>query len=215
MSSNKTISINPNLFNLKQSKTKKNNKESKEKPLISHNIVKKHILKRIKQHKQQETTSLENNKKKKDTSLASEIKKDIKENTSTTSSSYNDEFMDSLNYLQNLSTQRKIKNDNEKKQKQKENLDNKTIKNYQSSSQRPSSQSTSSIYPSSFIHIDLPEELMFDKVTTISNENPIKLNTTNIKDTIPYGILKNGNKPTYRVWNKTQRNNIVTNSNSA
>jgi len=60
------------------------------------------------------------------------------------------------------------------------------------------------------INIDLPEELIHS-VNPINNE-PIHINQ---KDDVPYGILKGGIKPSYRQWNKTQRNNIVTNPNSS
>ena len=43
---------------------------------------------------------------------------------------------------------------------------------------------------------------------------PIQLHTKT-HDTIPYGILKGGSKPTYRDWTKTQRNYDVTNPQAA
>ena len=64
--SNKTISINPSLFSVGGSKTKKN-REKREKqklvPIISPSVLKNKLLKRIKEHKTRETTDLETNKK--------------------------------------------------------------------------------------------------------------------------------------------------------
>ena len=105
--SNKTISINPSLFSIGGSKTKKI-REKKEKPtivpLISPNVLKNKLLKRIKEHKQRETENLENNKKKLSTPEES-IKNDIVKHES---SSFSDEFSDSINYLQTLSKQKKV-----------------------------------------------------------------------------------------------------------
>jgi hypothetical protein len=203
--SNKTISINPSLFSIGSSKTKKN-REKKVKPamvpLISPNVIKNKLLKRIKEHKQKETQNLENNKK----SLTSSPNVSVPNNSSKTENiSFNDEFMDSINYLQTLSKQKKI--NSEKKdlqllqQKRREELDKKTVRNYHNINQ-PVSQS--------FINIDLPEELIQTSIP-INNE-PFKIN---VKNDVPYGILKGGTKPSYKEWTRTQRNNIVTNPNSS
>ena len=193
--SNKTISINPTLFSSSGSKTKKN-REKKVKstvvPLISPNVLKNKLLKRIKEHKNKETHNLENTK--------TNLKQDLNTNTS-----FSDEFSDSINYLQTLTTQKKANEEKEKyereKIRRKEELERRTIKNHQSLHASPN-----------FVNIDLPEEL---------TQPLIKINTEQlgqsigVNDNIPYGILKGGTKPTFRDWTKTQRNLIVTNPDSA
>ena len=64
--SNKTISINPILFSVGKTKTKKREKKKITNivPLISPNVLKNKLLKRIKEHKQKELQSLEIDKKK-------------------------------------------------------------------------------------------------------------------------------------------------------
>jgi hypothetical protein len=200
--SNKTISINPSLFSVNGSKTKKN-REKKSKPtavpLISPSVLKNKLLKRIKEHKQKETQNLENNKRKlsKNEELPLKPKDEIL--------SYNDEFTDSINYLQTLSKQRQIdeqkRNSEFIKQKQKEELERRTIRNYHSMG----GQNLSS---GPMINIDLPEELI-QPVVPINTE-PFYIKP---KDDVPYGVLKGGTKPSYREWSRTQRNNIVTNPN--
>jgi uncharacterized protein (DUF885 family) len=141
--SNKTISINPSLFSI-GSKTKKN-KEKKEKsknvPLISPNVLKNKLLKRIKEHK---------NKESKNVSTANTSSLQNNENLE----SYSDDFNDSINYLQTLSKQKKINeekiNYEKRKQKLKEDLERKTIKNYKELNEN--------------VRIDLPEELQTVKV---------------------------------------------------
>jgi len=207
---NKTISINPNLFISGLSKTKKNRDKKqppKNIPIISPNVLKNKLLKRIKEHKQRETENLENNKKK---LLNNQENKESNYNKDE-SNSFPDEFNDSINYLQTLSKQKKVndekRNYENQKQKRKEELERKTIKNYQSLNN-----STSQPY----VNIELPEEL---KITNTepnvnSSDIPITISPYNY-DNVPYGILKGGIKPTYRDWSRTRRNNIVSNPNSA
>jgi len=217
--SNKTISINPSLFSIGSSKTKKNREKNKKPiitPIISPNVLKNKLLKRIKEHKQRETENLDNNKKKLPTFKEGAIKNNtilgIKE-----PSSYSDEFSDSINYLQTLSKQKKANeekiNNDIQKQKRKEELERRTVKNYESLN------GGSAINYQ--VNIDLPEELK-QPLININTEN-FKTNTNaqtfSIKpytnDTVPYGILKGGLKPTYKDWTKTQRSNIVTNPTAA
>ena len=212
--SNKTISINPSLFTFGKTKTKKNREKNavpKIQPIISPSVLKNKLLKRIKQHKEKETENLENNKRKLDDP---EENKQSGGNT-IEQTTYSDEFSDSLNYLQTLSKQKKI--DNEKinyekqKQKRREELERHTVKNY-------ASLNSSIINP--YVNIDLPEELQQPIITVNTDNFKINGTQTNIlnpynNDAVPYGILKGGMKPSYKVWNTTQRNNIVTNPSSA
>ena len=202
--SNKTISINPSLFSIGGNKTKKN-KEKKQKnsikPLISPNVLKNKLLKRIKEHKNKEHKDKENEK----TTLSTT-------NANVDLKSYNDEFNESINYLQTLSKQRKNNIDKENfesnKVKRREELERKTIKNHSSLN-------------TSFVNIALPEDLQ-QPLLSVNTETFIPTNSQsflvkspNVKDQVPYGILKGGVKPTYRNWNKTQRLLEVTNPNSS
>ena len=208
--SNKTISINPSLFSLNGSKTKKN-KEKKQKtsinPIISPNILKNKLLKRIKEHKQRETENLENNKKKLSNGINElDTKFQLKEINEV--NKFSDEFSDSINYLQTLSKQKKINDEkinyDKQKYKRKEDLERKTLKNHEIVNQQ--------IQP--YVNLELPEELKINSELFIPTEQKILIKNY-IPDQVPYGILKGGTKPTYRDWSKTQRNNMVTNPNSA
>jgi hypothetical protein len=180
MNKTKTIDINPALFRTSNVNKTKKNKESSSKPrnpLISPNILKNKLLKRIKQHKLRE-----NNPSTNTNTTASISNKD--------EPSYTDEFAESLDYLQHLSTQKQISDQKQsaelKKQHNQSQLERKTVKNHHAMNRQE-------------VNIDLPEEL-------ITMYLPTKSEPIQFTDNVPYGILKNGNKPTYRVWNKTQKN---------
>jgi hypothetical protein len=199
--SNKTISINPSLFSVGGSKTKKN-REKKVKPtavpLISPNVLKNKLLKRIKEHKQKETQDLANNKRKLDNINNTNVEP-IK-----SFEKFNDEFTDSINYLQTLSKQKKIdaekKNYEDLQQRRKEELERRTIRNYH--------ELNVNVQPR--VNIDLPDELIQTTIT-----EPLKINPPQNQHDVPYGVLKGGLKPSYREWARTHRNNIVTNPNSS
>jgi hypothetical protein len=202
--SNRTISIDPSLFSLGGSKTKKN-RANKSKPtnipIISPNVLKNKLLKRIKEHKQKETKDLDNNKR----TLKPKIENNSKKNEIL---NYEDEFSDSINYLQTLSKQKKINDEKRIFEKQKEELERRTIRNFHSiggdNIQQPS------------INIELPDDLIQPIIQQpITNSEPYKINTPYKVDTVPYGVLKGGVKPSYREWNRTQRSAIVTNPNAS
>jgi hypothetical protein len=193
------------------SKTKKN-REKKQKstivPLISPNVLKNKLLKRIKEHKQRETENLENNKRKLPPPEESITNNIVKHELS----SFSDEFSDSINYLQTLSKQKKVNDEKlnyeRQRQKKKEQLERKTVRNYH----EPHIEHN--------INLDLPDELMSKPLIVVNTNTmttggqPIQLHTKP-SDSIPYGILKGGSKPTYKDWARTQRNYDVTNPQAA
>jgi hypothetical protein len=164
--STKQISINLSSLSSHSHKTRKNAR-SKEKPIISPNVLKNKLLNRIKEHKKRESNSLT-------TSSNNNDSKDIL--------AYSDEFNESMDYLENLSKQTQ-------KEKKREELYRQTLKNHSVST------------PVLNVYNDLPEELIDINKAFVSSVYP-KLSS----DTVPYGILKNGSKPTFREWQKTQKN---------
>lgn len=222
----KQISINPDLFSVGRTRKKREKKQKPEKvPLISPNVLKNKLLKRIKEHKIKETEGLDNNKKKlpQGNTNASASKPNLVD-----LSDYTDEFNDSINYLQTLSKQKK-ENDEKvnverNKQRLKDDLERRTVKNYQSLLSSPTLASSSNL---PHVNIELPEELkqqLIDVNTTqfvmnalnsqVTAQSPIVLSQPyKVDNGLPYGCLKNGIKPGYKEWNKTQRNMVVTNPN--
>ena len=205
--SNKTISINPSLFSIGGLKTKKN-REKKVKstvvPLISPNVLKKKLLNRIREHKNKEITNLANK------TTTDPNKTQPKNDNNQEKELFSDEFHDSINYLQTLTKQKKINEEKEKyelqKQKRKQELERKTVRNY-------SSNSGGGHQPQPVVNIDLPEELSEPilKVNTEQFTPNIQLKPYSV-DNIPYGILKGGQKITYRNWSKNQSNGIPNNN---
>ena len=222
----KQISINPDLFSIGKTRKKREKKQKPEKaPLISPNVLKNKLLKRIKEHKIKETEGLDNNKKKlpQANTTASVSKPNLVD-----LSDYTDEFNDSINYLQTLSKQKKEidekANVEKNKQRMKDDLERRTLKNYQSLLSSPTLASSSNL---PHVNIELPEELkqqLIDVNTTqfvmnalnsqVTAQAPIVLSQPyKVDNGLPYGCLKNGIKPSYKEWNKTQRNMVVTNPN--
>jgi hypothetical protein len=176
----KTIKINPEIFSIGTRKNRdKKDKHLVPTPIISQNVLKNKLLKRIKEHKKQ-SNSQENN----------DIKPKLVDN-------YSDEFKDSIEYLQSISKEKKKTEENEKKR---DNLLNKTIRNY------------NTIIP--HVELELPSELIQPVIQTNNLEEPMKINYKLDSD-VPYGCLKGGYKPTYRDLNKTKKSYEITTPSSA
>ena len=179
----KTIQINPELFKMGGSKTRKN-REKKEKPklLITPNSLKTKLLNRIKSHKENELKEINKNK-----------------NTNTLPASDEaDEFNGALGYLSEMSTKHKKDMDKKKYEKRmeekKQEINNRTVRSYP------------------HVELELPPELQEPiKISNIEMNVPIELEEKigYIVDTeIPHGCLRNGQKPTYRTWKNQTRKNI-------
>ena len=188
----KTIQINPELFNLSD-KTRKN-RERKIKPSIQNlvvkpNSLKKHLINRIKEHKLKEKGGV----------LETPI-------TSSSESTFTSELYDSFNYLSSLSKKHKEENEKEKKRNI---LANKTVKNYNASHEIPSYFQSTNTSTMPLVNLELPDELKetFTPVLIEPSLPNIKINPPPISsEDVPYGCLKGGLKPTFRTWNSTRKN---------
>ncbi len=157
----KTISINPNLFNISSS----NNSSPKNKKDLSLKIqkptnIKRELIKKIRNYQNK-------TKKRKSYPLNDE---------------FTSEFKDSIDYLRNVMNEKKIANN--------ENI-NQYVKN-------------------SNDHLDTTPNVPYKPLQNTPNN--IDVNNYNLQNTekispqqeVPWGNMKNGNKPTYRTWVKNQ-----------
>jgi hypothetical protein len=184
----KTIKINPELFNIAD-KTKKI-REKKTKPniplVIRPNSLKKELLNKIKEHRTREFGSSEKQ-------------------------TFSDEFRDSINYLSSLSQKKK---EDSAREKMRELISNKTVKNYHSynTPDNPNKNGGFHNYNSFMpvVNLELPEELQETYTPALIEpmSSPIKINSyiPKAENEIPYGCLKGGQKPTFRAWQATRKN---------
>jgi hypothetical protein len=221
MSTKKTIQINPELFKMSGNKTKKvrEKKELVIAPIVSPNNLKNKLLKRIKEHKNSEIANKPKNSD-------NNIKQDA-------TSNYSDEFHGALNYLSDLSKNKKRENIKERQQ-----IHNRTLKNpitkpliassstpnlYMSSLSNPipattainsntsTNMATSPIIASPYVSLELPTELQEPSfLTQVPVPTPTNNEIMNMRykpsPDVPYGCLKGGSKPLYRSWIQTRRN---------
>ena len=150
-SKTKTIEINPSLFTVGGLSRKNKKKKSTTIPLISPNILKNKLLKRIKDHKNKETSKIEKNT---NTNTNTNTNKSSTNEIKNNITNYTDEFNDSIEYLQTLSKQKKTDSENNTKR---ESIQKKTIKKYSS-------------MPT--VNLELPDELK-ETFITLNNETLI------------------------------------------
>ena len=184
----KTIKISPELFTLNKNKKKNTNKnktlktkdnKSDFKINLKTNKVKQKLLEKIKDYQKNKQEN----------------------NNHTTDIEDNNNFSESLTFLENLTTKHK-----------KDNLNNNNQSNLNQSNLNQSNfnQSNNNFRNNSLLNKSL-------KIRKNDNNNDIKLElpselNSNIEvvniNTKTYGCLKNGNLPTYREWKRlTQKNN--------
>jgi hypothetical protein len=216
----KTIKINPELFKSGYSSSDKTRKNWEKRPkpnipiTLNESSLKKQFLNRIKEHKNKEKNNL-------DVSI-----KTIGGNhssTNVTSSGDQDELYESMNYLTLLS--KKQKEDTERKKYEKK-IQNKTVKN-------TSYSNTYDISSPPHVELELPDELkepVIIKPPEINtppihlNKPPMNIWTSSMENgniarpsdnSVPYGCLKGGSKPTFRQWNYTVKNHNLLSNESA
>tara|TARA_B110000305_G_C19330658_1_gene583803 strand:+ start:18 stop:1043 length:1026 start_codon:yes stop_codon:yes gene_type:complete len=191
MSLKKQITISPDLLKGGGSSGIKKSPKEKKRPNVKINKpskLKKEFLKRIKDHKNK---------------IKSSEKEDI---------AFSSDFKDSMNYLIDIMKDKGTKSNKGRTLKHRSNINEPTI------------------------NLDLPRELMSNEIKistpSMSIKSPISPIVTSMSPVVnpvesiitpvvhnstalnngliptpPYGILKNGSKPTYRMWlNKTQKN---------
>lgn len=165
----KTISINPNLFSINNSKSKKKISK-KELPLKIQKPtnLKRELIKKIKTYQ---------NKTRKNRKYSFDDR-------------FNNEFRDSIEYLRNVMDEKNINNETSLTQIN-------TLPSTSISKPLPSlSQTPSVVAPVINENQNIPVTQPVNTLQLVNNDL--------IKDDIPWGILKNGSKPTYRNWIRNQ-----------
>lgn len=208
MSTKKTIQINPELFKMGGNKTRKvrEKKDMVINPIISPNNLKNKFLRQINEHKKKEINDINNN-----------IKNNGKNNRNTLAGdNFSDEFHGALNYLSEL-TKNKKRADIQNRQQ----LHNRTLKQpiqqqqgttnigqnvYMSSLSNPIHPivQSANLVTSPYVSLELPTELQ-ETIPIVSNNQIMNMKYTPTPD-VPYGCLKGGSKPSYRSWIQTRKN---------
>ena len=193
MSSKKTISINPELFSLSSSGKKKKNEKAKTQKkkdkkfnFVNPNQLRKNLLNKIKQHRENnENDNIEKDKKNEKNNKIPENKENIEKFTSN--------FKESMNYLSDL-----VEKDKNKETKSKRKRKQRTLKNKNSTEFDPNNIE---------VNLKLPQDFS-DKIN-FSNQDSNRFNYYEPDPPAPpYGCLKGGDKPTFRQWKTSTQKNL-------
>ena len=192
---NKTISINPKLFEM--NKNSKGNKSEKRKPkgIIKPNTLKRQLIQKIKSHKKERSVQHQKAGNKPE-----------KENAKNDNSDNNVNESDFNNAMKDLSN---IVKNHKKTVKAPKMPITGVPPLLQHDHNNPISQTSSpKSSPAPVVNITLPESLN-DKANTstsaLSTTQP-NITITSTNSTVPpYGCLKRGVKPTYKTWKNTNK----------
>jgi hypothetical protein len=203
MYANKTIQVNPALFMVGGNKSRKI-KEKKAlsiNPIIAPSTLKNKLLNRIKEHKMNETRIMpkDTHTKTKTSSKMHNVSTPNVSTTTTNNPSYNDEYYGALNYLSDLSKNKKKEQEKQRimhKQTLKAPIPYQLIPNDQPQQHHHNYQNYQNV------SLDLPQEL---QSSFIPQTNEVFNVNYKINDNVPYGCLKNGRKQTYREWKEINR----------
>lgn len=177
----KVIKINTDLFKPKTKSQKRVPTDKSNKSDNLSNNIKKKLINRIRNHKNKESS----------------LKNKNNNNEHSENVEHSDEFEESIKYLEKLTKEKQQHNDNNNLNHVSKNKNkNKTMKHQQHMLYTPSNYD---------IQLQLPNELLKEPIITNNSNN----NNNVVMQDVPYGVLKGGNKPTYREWNKTQKKNYT------
>tara|TARA_Y100000389_G_scaffold100958_2_gene97711 strand:- start:6377 stop:7522 length:1146 start_codon:yes stop_codon:yes gene_type:complete len=216
----KVIEINPELFTLNKSAKHKKDKKIKPKIPLQSNQIKRELMKKIKHYQSKSQDKI--NKDEKNRILE---KADKSNNTNNTNNSndeiiFDNEFNNSLNFLQELSKdkyQEKIKKQT-LKQKKKErknesfNINLEIPKEFEVDNNELLDDNNNELFSD---NTNNNTELLSDNNKLLNNNNELLNSNNNTNDkSLPYGCLKGGFKPTFREWKRlTQKKPLEFNEN--
>lgn len=193
----KTISINPSLFTFGKTKqkTKKEKKEKKSLGIIAPNSLKNKFIEKVKQH--QEKKNKETRKKDNKEEFGTEFQKSLQYLSSLIDKEKQNQPL--FNVSNNLNKIESFQNENYLREQVNVDLPNNLKDSLNNTIPVVSSESFTSSTPTIAITSSIPT------TPSISSTSRLSVNNNSNQTPLPYGNLKNGNKPTYRQWKLTRK----------